>query len=264
MNQPSTTNHQYYGDYHTHTKYSHGKGSVEANIKAAHDLGLKEIAVTDHGFRHPAYGVRRRDFARMRDEVRAAAEKCPQITVYLGLETNLQGLDGKIDINLSDLDCLDILLCGFHKMVQPPSAKEFFSFFVPNFFTPAANKTRLKNTKAYVNAIERYPIDIITHLRYGMNADVYEIALAAKAHGTVIELNGKRVSMTDAEVARVIESGVGIIVNSDGHSPSAVGNFSVPQTVIERVGIPAEQIVNLGKRPDFRLKNWKEEIRVLG
>ncbi|HOR86487.1 MAG TPA: PHP domain-containing protein, partial [Bacillota bacterium] len=47
-----------YADYHTHTIYSHGTGSIMDNVTAAKNKGLTEIAVTDHGIRHFAYGVR--------------------------------------------------------------------------------------------------------------------------------------------------------------------------------------------------------------
>ena len=30
-------------DYHTHTVFSHGKGSIEDNVLSARKLGLKEI-----------------------------------------------------------------------------------------------------------------------------------------------------------------------------------------------------------------------------
>ena len=48
------------GDYHTHTIYSrkkfipyyHAKGTIEENILEAKKVGLKEIAITDHGFNH--------------------------------------------------------------------------------------------------------------------------------------------------------------------------------------------------------------------
>ena len=49
-----------YGDYHTHTTYSHGKGSVEDNVKAAIAAGLREIAITDHGPRHLLAGVKKK------------------------------------------------------------------------------------------------------------------------------------------------------------------------------------------------------------
>ena len=47
------------GDYHTHTPYSHGKNSVDENVERAKELGLKQIAISDHGFSHIAFGLRR-------------------------------------------------------------------------------------------------------------------------------------------------------------------------------------------------------------
>ena len=41
-------------DYHTHTPYSHGKNTVEENVARAKEIGLKQIAITDHGFSHVA------------------------------------------------------------------------------------------------------------------------------------------------------------------------------------------------------------------
>ena len=45
-------------DYHTHTTFSHGKGSIEDNVKAAVAAGLSGIAITDHGPGHLTYGVK--------------------------------------------------------------------------------------------------------------------------------------------------------------------------------------------------------------
>ena len=36
-------------DYHTHTIFSHGKGTIADNVEAARSKGLKGIAITDHG-----------------------------------------------------------------------------------------------------------------------------------------------------------------------------------------------------------------------
>ena len=44
-------------DYHTHTYFSHGKGSIEGNVQAAIARGLKAVALTDHGFSQPMVGL---------------------------------------------------------------------------------------------------------------------------------------------------------------------------------------------------------------
>ena len=95
------------GDYHTHTVYSHGKGTVEDNVRAAIAAGLKQLAITDHGFRHLTYNVRRGDWPYIMGDVEAARQKYPQIDIFLGLETNFNSLDGNIDIRPSDMPYLD-------------------------------------------------------------------------------------------------------------------------------------------------------------
>ena len=39
-------------DYHTHTTFSHGKGSIEDNVKAAIAAGLTGLAITDLSLIH--------------------------------------------------------------------------------------------------------------------------------------------------------------------------------------------------------------------
>ena len=56
-------------DYHTHTTFSHGKGSIEDNVKAAIAAGLTGLAISDHGPGHLTYGVKRKDFPVMRAEI---------------------------------------------------------------------------------------------------------------------------------------------------------------------------------------------------
>ena len=46
-------------DYHTHTPYSHGKNTVLENAVAAKEKGLKQLGITDHGFNHLLFGLKR-------------------------------------------------------------------------------------------------------------------------------------------------------------------------------------------------------------
>ena len=36
-------------DHHTHTVYSHGKGTIEDNVRVASEKGHSSIAITDQG-----------------------------------------------------------------------------------------------------------------------------------------------------------------------------------------------------------------------
>lgn len=251
----------YWGDYHTHTTYSHGSGTIEDNVVAAINKNLKEIAITDHGFKHLIYNVRREDFNAALQETEELRKKYPQIKINLGLETNFNSAKGYIDIKHSDMPYLDIVVCGYHKLVMPLSVTQNFGFFFPNMILDilktTTKKMTLVNTNAYIKALERYDIDIFSHLNYGINADIGEIAKACAHYGTKIELNGKKVSISDADIEKIIKSGAEFIVNSDAHSPERVGDFSKPEAVIERLGIPRELICNWERFPEFRSKKNK-------
>ena len=246
----------FWGDYHTHTIYSHGKGTIEENVLAAQKIGLKEIAITDHGFRHMMYNVRRMDFRYMREDVEFVKKKYPDINVYLGLETNLTSRFGKADVLSSDMPGLDLLICGYHKFVLPDKLSDFFKFFLPNFVfsntDKNSKKTIARNTDAYIKLLESYDVDIVSHINYGIRADAVEVARACKHFGTYVELNGKRISMTDEDLAKIAAEDVEFICDSDAHSVGRVGDFSVPVACIERVGIPYSQIANWERLPRFR------------
>ena len=51
--------------------------------------------------------------------------------------------------------------------------------------------------------------------------------------------------------------GVPLIVNTDAHDPSAVGDFTLARQLLEELGVSDEMILNtdLEKLKDFLLKN---------
>ena len=95
-------------DLHTHTVYSHGKGTIEENAISAREKGVYGIAITDHGFSHPAFGMRRKKLDKMREECSLAQEKTG-VKVFLGIESNIRGRDGTIDVVPTDYKNLDVV-----------------------------------------------------------------------------------------------------------------------------------------------------------
>ena len=109
-----------YGDYHTHTSYSHGKGSILDNAMIARQKGLKEIAITDHGFTHRTFGLKRKDVENIIMDIEKA-KKATGVNILFGIEENFVSLDGKIGLLPRDLDFLNIVNAGYHKLVKTES-----------------------------------------------------------------------------------------------------------------------------------------------
>ena len=100
-------------DYHTHTPYSHGKNTIEENVSVAKEKGLKEIAITDHGYTHVVFGLRRRKIERYKAECLNASRKYG-VNVLVGIEANVRGLTGETDLTKKDYEDFDVFLCGTH------------------------------------------------------------------------------------------------------------------------------------------------------
>ena len=246
------------GDYHTHTVYSDGNGTIEDNVKSAYKKGLKQIALTEHGFRHLAHGISRDDLPEYLQEINRVRKGYKSVDVLFGIEANIMSLEGDIDINPDERAMFDVLIVGYHKSYKPLSIANFFNFFVPNTLG-LFRKTRKriqKNTQAYILAMQKYNIDILAHLNYGgCWVDCVEVAKEAVKHNTFIELNGKRILFTDQEIKDMVNTGVKFIISSDAHYPQHVGKNNIAFNLIERLNIPHEQVVNLDKIPQF--KNYK-------
>lgn len=249
-----------YGDYHTHTKYSrhnHGKGTILENASVAANKGLKQLAITDHGFNHLIYGVRRKDIPSVKEDILNAKE-VTGVDILLGVEANLISLDGQIDVEETDFEFLDILLMGQHKLVKTPTMKDFNKLILANMYgspySPSQERKN-RNTTAFLKALDKYPIDVITHLNYGCPTDTLAVARMAKEKGTYVELNGKRINFTDEELEIMASEGVKFIVNSDAHSPESVGECNNGLDIIFRLGLPISQIVNIDKLPKFSAKH---------
>ena len=238
-------------DYHTHSRYSrwyHASGSIDQMAAAAKQKGLKEIAITDHGPKHIAFGIKPKNFVKAKKECIAASNKYG-INVYMGCESNIIGQDGTIDVTEEQQDHLDILLMGYHKGTKC------------DFIKYRRKKTRnspqqiQKNTEAYINAINKHNIAIITHINEYIRVDTLAVAKAAAAKGTIIELNSKHLKLTEDDVVALLESGVNFVLSSDAHSTRRVADVESCIQFANKYNIPPERIKNINQKLNFLKPN---------
>ncbi len=249
-------------DYHTHTPYSHGKNTVLENAAAAKKAGLKELGITDHGFNHILFGLKRKRLPDLRREI-DEAQKLTGVRVLMGIESNLISLDGETDMKKSDLPYFDIYLCGLHEVLKYKSFSDMYKLMFRNYFAYKIGKTPSKKviddtTKTYINAIKNNPIDIITHINYKCCCNLKEVAKCCADYGTYIEINTKKRHVSAEELNVMSATGARFVINSDAHSSDRVGDTKIAEELLRNASIPLEQIDNIdGRLPKFRFAEYK-------
>ena len=243
-----------FADYHTHTRYSHGIGSIEDNVKVAVQRGLSQIGIADHG---PAsHSVRRlgvrtaETLLDIRAEIHRLQHHYPQIQILTCVEANVIGLDGTIDVPLHILEKLDKVLLGLHLMIKPRSLADGKRLIYDNIVRyklsqNARDEIRYSNTQALINAINRYPIDIITHPGYRMDIDTVELARACKKANVALEINTSHGFLSEEFVKTAAGEGAKFVISSDAHRPEAVGRVQSGVRMVTRLGLTASQVINL-------------------
>jgi len=246
-------------DLHTHTVFSHGKGTIEENVRAAVAAGLQAVGISDHGPGHLTYGVRRSDFAVMRAEIDRLRESYPQIEILLGVEANIIDPSGKLDISAEEEKLFDYVNAGYHYGVFGP--KPFFAAGVhlANLAWEASHSVgvekkrsrkrpgmiRTINTELAIEAIYENRIKVLTHP--GAKADVCidEIAKACAERGTLLELNDGHGYLTAEGIREAASADVSFIIGSDAHRPDRIGHCGRALRIAAEAGLDLSRIVNL-------------------
>lgn len=233
-------------DLHTHTRYSHGSGTIQENVDAAVKKGLLTIGISDHGPANIGIGVKLEDFEKMRDEIEKLKSVYTKIDILLGCEANVISIDGKLDIPQYILDKLDYVMAGLHPIVVPASLYDGLNLFLGNLIGKhvAVEKVMKNNTTALINAINNYNIDIITHPGLHLPINTALLAQTAAKKGTALEINAGHGSMTIEYVKIAKSCGAKFAIGSDAHCPEKVGELENGIDIAKKSGLVEKDIIN--------------------
>ena len=219
-------------DAHTHTIASgHAYSTLLENVEYAAECGLELLGVTDHapameGGTQPAYFI---NFHAIPREIKG-------IQVRMGAELNILDYDGRVDLDKIYLERMDYAIASLHPPCIPFGTLE-------------------ENTNAILRVMENPYVKILGHPgdpRYPI--DCKAIVDKSEETGTVIEINDaslipggfrKGSEIYIAEILKLCKKkGLPVILASDAHFATHIGQFDNALKLIDEVGFPYELIIN--------------------
>jgi DNA polymerase (family 10) len=228
------------GDLHMHTTATDGRADAETMARAARDAGLEYIAITDHSRAVAmANGLDEARAIEHARAIRALNDRIDGITVLAGIECDIRP-DGSMDLADDCLAELDFVIASVHSAFNQE---------------PAAMTERL------LRAIACPWVDLLAHptgrlilKREPYSFDAEQIFRAAAAAGVALEINSQidRLDLDDTHARLARERGVRLMIDSDAHSPSALGNLRWGVTVARRAWLGADDVLNTRALAELR------------
>ncbi|MGI6357970.1 MAG: PHP domain-containing protein [Bacillota bacterium] len=239
-----------FADWHTHTIYSDGKGSIADNLRAASQAGLEQVAITDHAPNNLGVGIK--DMEQTLAEMRAEIDRCNRqhrkTKTLLGLEANVIDHEGKLDVPEYLRSSLDLLAVSLHPLVRPGNVWDGVRMFAPNLLQRAtqlrSRRLRNLNTKAMVEAVQRHQVSFVAHPGLWIDIDTAELARVCASRDTAMEINCAHADRLAGYVQAALPSGVDFVINSDAHTPEEVGKLEAGIKLAQRLCLDPERIRN--------------------
>ena len=235
-------------DIHTHTTYSHGKGSIADNAAAAVSAGLERLGISDHGPGSFSYGIDMRRIPDMRRDIEACRLQFPDLKIELGVEANIINPDGSLDISKEDQKLFDYIIAGYHYSYLGKKPLRGMAVVLGGWFskggTTSSQHAINYNTDFMVSTILANKIDIVSHPGDKIGVDIDAIARACEQTGTIMEINDRHHCLTVEGIRTAMKYDVRFILSSDAHRPEAVGSVENAWSRATEACLDPQRIVN--------------------
>jgi putative hydrolase len=222
-------------DLHCHTTASgHAYSTVTEIAAQAAALGLKAVAITDHGPALPG-SAHPKHF----ENLNLLPTHIFGVRILRGVEANIINADGGLDLPDSVLAKLDVVIAGFHGETGyvPGSVEE--------------------NTAAIINCMKNPHVHIFSHPENRkVPVDPKAFVEAAAQYGKVMEVNNHSLNPISGRfneeghaalaemVAHAKRLDQTVVVNSDAHYHMALGRIESGLSFLAERQFPENKIVN--------------------
>lgn len=220
-------------DMHTHTVAStHAFSTVKEMAQEAADKGLEFIAITDHspGSTDAPHVWH---FHNLR---KAVPNELFGVTIVYGVEASVVDFEGNIDFPENECAMLDWVIGSVHTSVFSGGTAE-------------------QNTGIYIGLAKNPQVDVIGHCATVSVPFDYEKGIRAfKEYDKIVEINENTLIWKNSRdnYKKIIplckKYGVSVMLNTDAHFYTAVGDVTEAMKLLEEFDYPKELIVNADRK----------------
>ncbi len=221
------------GDLHVHSDASSdGHSTLDELCQEAERLGRQYLAITDHsrsrplGLTGPQMRAHALEIRRFGLQQRKGAPR-----LLTGVEVDILE-DGTLDLPLDVLRELDWVVASVHAHFTDPPRKI---------------------TERMVRAIRSGVVDVLGHpsgrqlgIRDAYAYDFEKVLQVAREEGVALEVNAmpERMDLDDKHCRLAKEAGVGLVISTDAHHASQLGNLRYGVWMARRGWIEREDVLN--------------------
>jgi DNA polymerase (family 10) len=233
------------GIIHSHSKWSDGVDTIEAMAKAAQQLGMEYLVISDHS-KTAAYaqGLTEDQVARQHAEIDQLNRGLAPFRIFKSIESDILG-DGKLDYSAEVLSTFDLVIASVHANLYMNEEKAMMRL---------------------LKAIENPFTSILGHMtgrlllsRNGYPVNHKKIIDACAANNVVIELNAnpRRLDMDWRHIDYALEKEVLISIDPDAHSTAAFADVRFGVLSAQKAGLPKDK--NLSSFPLAKFEEWLQQ-----
>ncbi|MDD6467256.1 MAG: phosphatase [Erysipelotrichaceae bacterium] len=219
-------------DIHTHSISSgHAYSTLQENIQAAMEKGLKYYGLSDHAPEMPgaSHGIH---FGNMR----VIPKELNGLTILTGVELNIMDPKGTVDLKEHTIANLDYAIASLHIPCFTPTTKE-------------------DHTQAYLEVLKNPYLKVLGHPDDGrFPFDVEAVIKQAKQYHVAIEINNSSLKpdafrVNAKETLREVLHyctlyQVPVIMSSDAHISYDIGNHQYAEQFLQEQNFDPELIIN--------------------
>lgn len=229
-------------DHHVHSTFSDGRGTLEENIAAAEQAGLRHLGCVDHVRVDTTYVP---EYAAAIRALRATTA----ITLTIGIEAKILDTSGRLDFPLDALEHVDRVYVADHQFPWtdgPQSPRQVKTWIEQGDVNPARCIEMLVEATIGAMRTNRSHQLVLAHVfsilpKVGLTEAevpdtlIRELVTAAADTNTIVEVSERWHCPSARIIGAMRAGGVALVCSTDSHAAATIGRYQYVRSTLEEL-----------------------------